>query len=69
MGFDEKIGDHIPELVREFVTLCITEFVSVDGGGLYKISAFEGRRLGFLEFRTEASKRLRSWNSFRRFRP
>lgn len=32
-----------------------TEFLSVDGGGLYKISAFEGRRLGFLEFRTEAN--------------
>jgi len=42
MGFDEKIGDHIPELVREFVTLCITEFVSVDGGDSTKSQRSKG---------------------------
>lgn len=41
--------------IREFITLAITEFLSVDGWKLYKISASEGRLLDFSGFRTEPS--------------
>lgn len=55
MGFDEKIGDHIPGLVREFLTLCHHRIPFRKWRALYKISAPEARRLGFSGFRTESS--------------
>jgi hypothetical protein len=48
MGFDEKIGDHIPELALKSVTLCITEFVSVDGGDSTNSQRSKDDAIGFL---------------------
>lgn len=50
MGFGEEISIHSPGLIREFVTLAITEFLSVDSWKLYKISAPEGRKLVSRDF-------------------
>ena len=52
-----------PKICNSFA---ITEFLSVDGGGLYEISAFKGPPLGFSEFRTEPRWERPASSTFRR---